>query len=237
MKWVKFTLHFPSFFSSRIPDYSSQYALSLPIPSPSTVKLGLVATAIRTSGRVEEGERVFYAVRDSEVMIKPPEQIIINSFLIKRLKKKGEKEKKEKQEKIDYKPAFENTFGTREYVFYAEDPELYIGCEDLCTVKKYIKMLRYLGSSDSIVYVKQVKEIEKPPQNAIKAVKGDEFNMASKIDCVVYPVKDIDKKAKFEELNPFSGEFAKNVFEIKYYLIRAKIKKGKNWKVFNMYTP
>lgn len=232
MNWARITLSFPSFFSYRIPDYSSQYALSVPIPSPSTVKLGLVATAIRTSGKIDEGKRVFYAVRDSEVMIKPPEQILINSFLIKRLKKKGEKKKKEKHEKINYRPVFEKTFGTREYVFYPGDLEIFIDSEDLDTVKKYIKMLRYLGSSDSIVFVKQIEEVEKPSNDAIKAINEKEFAKASKEGCVVYPVKDLTKNAKFEHINPLLNRSSKNVFERKFYLIKAKIKKGKNWKLY-----
>lgn len=225
------TLHFPSFFSYRIPDYSSQYALSVPIPAPSTVKLGIVATAIRTSGNVAEGKRVFYTVRDAEVRILPPEQIAVNSFLIKRLKKK-----KEEGEKKDNKSVFEKTFGVREYVFFSDDVVMFLGCDNIDNVTKYSSMLRYLGSSDSILYVKQIETVEKPPENAIKAITEEEFaESISKEHCLVYPVKDISKKAKFEQINPYSNESSKNVFERKFYIIKAKIKKGKNWKIIFLY--
>ena len=88
MKWLKLVVHFPSFYSYRVPEYSSQYALALPLVAPSTIKLAIVSTAIRVSGRVEEGKRIFDYIRDAKVGIKLPEAIAINSVFIKRLKKK-----------------------------------------------------------------------------------------------------------------------------------------------------
>ncbi|WP_297436906.1 CRISPR-associated protein Cas5 [Thermococcus sp.] len=87
-KWLKLVIHFPSFYSYRIPEYSSQYALALPIIAPSTIKLAIISTAIRISGKVEEGKRIFNYIKDAKVGVKPPEKIVINSVFIKRLKKK-----------------------------------------------------------------------------------------------------------------------------------------------------
>ncbi|RLF79884.1 type I-A CRISPR-associated protein Cas5, partial [Thermococci archaeon] len=72
MKWLRLRIHFPSFYSYRIPEYSSQYALALPLIAPSTIKLALVATAIRMSGKVSEGKRIFEYVKDAKVGIKLP---------------------------------------------------------------------------------------------------------------------------------------------------------------------
>jgi len=186
----------------------------------------VVATAIRATGNIAEGERVFYAVRDADVRITLPEQIAINSVLIKRLKKKKNPTELE---------TFERTFGVREYVFFPDDINLFVSCDDICIATKYFVMLRYLGSSDSMLYVKRVEQIEKPPENAIRAITDKEFaETISKESCVVYPVKDISKKATFEQINPYSGKSGRNVFERKYYLIKAKIKKGKNWKIFEI---
>lgn len=225
MQWVKLTLHFPSFFSYRIPDYSSQYALSVPLPSPSVIKLAAVATAIRNSGKVAEGERVFYAVRDADVKILPPNKIAVTSVLIKRLKKK--KNPTELQ-------SFEPTFGVREYVFFSDDINLFIGSSDIHAAVKYFSSLRYLGSGDSILYVKNL-EVETPPEYAIKAITSKELTeTCSNEYCIVYPVKDISKKATFDQINPYSSKSSKNAFEMMYYLIKAKLKKGKNWKVLEI---
>jgi hypothetical protein len=186
----------------------------------------LVATAIRTTGNVAEGERVFYAVRDADIRILPPEQIAINSVLIKRLKKKKNPTELE---------TFEKTFGVREYVFFPDDVNLFIGCDDIDIAIKYFGMLRYLGSSDSMLYVKCIEKINEPPKSAIKAIADKEFAEAiSKEPYIVYPVKDISKKAKFEQINPYSGKSGRNVFERKYYLIKARIKKGKKWKLLEI---
>jgi len=196
----------------------------------------VVATAIRATGNVAEGERVFYAVRDADVRIVPPKQIAINSFLIKRLKKKGIKTKadKEKYEQGSL-PAFESTFGIREYVFFPNDVNLFVGCDNVDTIIKYFGMLRYLGSGDSMLYVKRMEQTEEPTEDAIKALSDKEFVEAiSKESYVIYPVKDISKKAIFEQINPYSGKSGRNIFERKYYLIKAKIKKGKNWKLLEI---
>ena len=224
MQWVKLTLHFPSFFSYRIPDYSSQYAMSMPLPSPSTIKLGLVATAIRTTGNIAEGEHVFYAVRDADIRIIPPHQIVINTFLIRRLKKKKNPTEIE---------SFERTFGVREYVFFQDDINLFVGCDETDTIIEYFRMLRYLGSGDSLLYVKHIEKIEEPPVDAIKPVTGREFiDTISEGGHIIYPVKDIHKEANFEQINPYSDEKGKNIFERKYYLLKAKVKRGKNWRIF-----
>jgi len=227
MQWVKLELHFPSFFSYRRPDYSSQYALSVPLPAPSTIKLGAVATAIKTTGSVAEGKRVFYSMRDAEIRVIPPRQIAINSVLIKRFKKKKNPTEFE---------SFESTFGVREYAFTSEDINLFIGCKDTDKVISYLKMLRYVGSGDSIVYVKNIKYIEKPPENSIKPISNREFaELTDSLEnCVVYPVKDLSKSAKFEHINPYESKSSKKVFEQKYYLIKAKVKKGKNWKILEI---
>jgi hypothetical protein len=125
--------------------------------------------------------------------------------------------------------AFKSTFGVREYVFFSDDIEIFIS-GNIDAAIKYFSMLRYIGSGDSILYIKRVEQAEEP-KNAIEAIDEEEFkNMITKESYIVYPVKDISKKAKFEQINPYSGKSSRNVFERKYYLIKAKIKKGKNWK-------
>jgi len=222
MKWVKLKLHFPSFYSYRIPGYSSQYALSLPLPSPSAIKLGLVATAIRTSGSVREGEKVFDEIRDAEIRIQPPEKVVVNSFLIKRLKKK--KQPTETQ-------SFEKTFGVREYVHFSDDISIYIGYKNLDTTITYLKMLRYLGTGDSLLFVKEVecKNVQLPDNTVRPISKTESVELIPNEPFILYPIKDLSNKSKFEHINPFAGSRSKNVFEDKYYLLRAKIKRGKNW--------
>jgi CRISPR-associated Cas5-like protein len=59
MKWVKAVYRFAGFFSYRVPDFSSQYALSSPVPGPSIVKPGLISTGIEQKGDPSYGEILF----------------------------------------------------------------------------------------------------------------------------------------------------------------------------------
>ncbi|NYB26828.1 MAG: type I-A CRISPR-associated protein Cas5 [Methanobacteriaceae archaeon] len=221
MQWLKFTLHFPSFFSYRIPDYSSQYALGIPLPSPSTLKLGVISSAIKSTGKVSEGEKVFNVVKDAEVCVAPPEKIAINSFLIKRLKKR--------KEDLKLIP----TFGIRDYVFFPDDIDIFVGSENIDSVAEYFSKMNYIGSSDSMVYVKSI-EPKTPSENVIKAVDIDEFSdAAEKESYLVYPVKDINKNATFDQINSYSSKSSRKILDQKYYLINAKVSKGKNWKILD----
>jgi len=224
MQWLKATLHFPSFFSYRIPGYSSQYALSVPLPSPSSLKLALVATAIRIKGNVSEGERVFQMIKDADVRIVPPKQIAMNSYLIKRLKKKKNEH------------GLIPTFGIKEFVFFPEDIDVFIGLDHANEILKYLKLLRYVGSSDSLVYVKCIDNLDDPPVNVVKAIKSDEFaKIVKEHSYLVYPVKDIGEKATFEQINPYSSSKSnRETLDQKYYLINAKVRKGKNWKIIDI---
>ncbi|MEM5815438.1 MAG: CRISPR-associated protein Cas5 [Candidatus Aenigmatarchaeota archaeon] len=217
--WIKLILHFPSFFSYRIPDYSSQYALGLPLPSPSVLKLATVATAIRVTGKVSEGKKVFNIIKNADIKIRPPSRILINSFLIKRLK--GKKDEK----------GLQRTFGTREYILFSDDIEVFIGGDNLENLKDYFLMMKHLGSSDSLVYTRSI-DVEKPPKDAIEPLDIEKFEEFHEEDspCLIFPVKDIKEDVKFEEINPFK-RYNKKIFEQKYYFIPAKIVVGKGWKI------
>lgn len=236
MQWLKLTLHFPSFFSYKIPDYSSQYALGVPLPSPSALKLGVVSTAIRSSGKVSEGEKVFDAVKDAEICIIPPEMIVINSFLIKRLKNRGIKSKKEKKRIANGElklRSIEPTFGIRDYVFFSDDINIFVGGTNINFTSEYFPKMNYVGSSDSLVYVKCI-QTQKPSKNVINPVDIDEFSEAiQKESYMVYPVKDINKNTTFEQINPYSGKSRGKILDQKYYLINTKVRKGKNWKILD----
>lgn len=219
MKWMKLKLHFPSFYSYRIPEYSSQYALALPLIAPSTIKLALVATAIRMSGKVDEGKRIFEYVKNAKIGIKPPRVIAINSVFVRRLKKKKEES------------GFQQSFGVREYAHLFGDVEVYIGLPDSVPdeVRHYAKYIRYVGTSDSLVYVKCVEWISEPPQGAVFPLGISEIPPGS----YIYPVKDFSPKATFEQINPYSSKNPGKPYETKYYplTLTKRAIEGSNWKV------
>ncbi len=224
MTWVKAEYECGSLFSYRMPDFSSQYALSSLLPGPSTVKLALVATAIETTGMVSYGEEIFGLVKNAEVGMVPPKKIAVSNVLIKRLKqKKGKLE-------------LESTFGIRGYVHFSGPISIYLDVggerENIKKIKTLLGMVRRLGTSDSIVWcLKSVKE--NPPKVCIKAEK--ELGEVGEGDILVIPVKDLnpDPEIKFEHVNIYDSAKPprrKNVYVKKFYPIPiSKRRQGKNW--------
>lgn len=220
MAWIRADYEFGGLFSYRIPDYPSpSYALSSPLPGPSTIKLAVVATAIETTGDIDFGEQIFYEIKNIPIRIGLPEKFSISNVLIKRLKKKKDEEK------------FENTFGIRGYLHMFEPLMIYFNMDNNETLKDILKKIRRIGTSDSIVSCINITE-EDPAENSIKASTSMENN---KRNVLPIPIKDISDsdQIRFEHVNPYSKIKNANVFVKKFYFIPIKKQiQGKNWIIY-----
>ena len=214
MMSVKATIEFGSFFSYRIPDFSSQYALSSLLPSPLAIKLGLVSTAIQHKGK-DFGKKIFETIKDKEIGFKVRGRIVSNNFLIKRLKAKKRGE------------GLEPTFGIRGYIFFENPLEIWIlnvGEE----IFEILKRLRYLGTSDSICSTIEMEVKEKIFFDLIFARK--ELNPELK-NSLIIPTKDLSPRDAFEEIDIYTKK--KPRLEKKFFQIPIKsIEQGKNWAVY-----
>lgn len=219
--WVKAEYQFGSLFSYRIPDFSSQYALTSPLPGPSTIKLAMVATAIEQSKNPNIGGKIFEIMKRAQLQIARPKKIALSNVLIRRLKKKkGEM-------------GFERTFGIRGYVHLSDSLRVYaeIKENEKEEIKNLLRKVRQLGTSDSIVYCKSVSE-EEPPKGCIKPIKNLE---KLEKNTLIIPVKDLnpDPKNKFEDLN--KSKKKRSVFIKVFYPIPiSKQMQGKNWIVYEV---
>ncbi|MBC7074016.1 CRISPR-associated protein Cas5 [Candidatus Parcubacteria bacterium] len=216
MMSVKATIEFGSFFSYRIPDFSSQYALSSLLPSPLAIKLGLVSTAIQYKGK-DFGKKIFEMIKSKEIGFKVKGRIISNNFLIKRLKaKKGG-------------GGLGPTFGIRGYIFFENPLEIWIlnVSEEILEV---LKRLRYLGTSDSICSIIEVEPKEKVPSKLVFARK--ELNQKLK-NSLIIPTKDLSSRDTFEKVDIYTKK--KPILEKKFFQIPVKsIEQGKNWTVYEI---
>jgi len=226
MTWLRADYEFASLFSYRIPDFSSQYALTSLLPGPSTIKLALVATAIRHSGDISFGGKIFDIVRNSEIVLIPPKRIAVSNVLIRRLKKK--------RQKIG---EFERTFGIRGYAHFSEPLRVYINVRDENgeEIKSLLSRVRQLGSYDSIVYCKYSSK-ESPPENAVRPIETFE---KSEKKVFMIPIKDInsDSSITFEDVNPFTRKTkaSKKVFVNRFYSLHViKQEQGKNWVIYEL---
>ena len=224
MEWLKAEIEFASAFSYRMPDTSSQFAIPCLLPGPSTVKLGLVATAILHSRKIGEGERIFELVKQADVCFLTPEKIAVFNPLIKRLKAKKEGS------------GFEPTYGTRGYVIYLSPLILYLGIpqaskENLHEIFRTLRNLRRLGTSDSLLSVLNVAY--ETPEESPWLVRILESFTETPNGGLIQKVKDISPKATFEQVNIY-GKPKKEALIEKFYVVPVKtIKEGGNWTLYS----
>jgi len=221
MTWLKAEYEVGSLFSYRIPNFSSQYALSSLLPGPSTIKLAIIATAIELSGNPKRGGEVFEIIKNSKIKIGIPKKVSVFNVLIKRLKKSKTEEK------------LETTFGIRGYVHFLGDLTIFIEVADKFEneVKNILKNIRHFGTSDSLVFCRSVKD-EEPPKNTIEPL--NELKNTENINTLIIPIMDLNPKTKFEYLNPYDQQSRKrDVLIQKFYQFPFKNKKqGKNWTIY-----
>jgi CRISPR-associated Cas5-like protein len=188
MAWIRATYTFVSTFSYRIPGFSSSYAMVAPIPSPSTVKLALVATAIQKNGDVEAGIKLFEKIKASRVTIEIPKEIAVFKSFIKRLKPKR------------LSKGFESTFGIREYAIYGGPLSVFIEkTDDAGDVVKFLRAIRYFGTSDSVCTNLECDFCEPSWEKVPRP-----YSQKEKIGGVVFLLTDFTNNATFESINPYS---------------------------------
>jgi CRISPR-associated Cas5-like protein len=219
MVWVGAKYRFASTFSYRIPYFSSSFAISAPVPSPSTIKLALVSSTINRTGNIDKGKELFNNIRNAKVEVELPETFAVFKAFMKRLKKKRQGE------------GFERTFGIREYILYNGNLGIRLEInsnENL--VSEAFKKIQYIGTSDSICsYIEELNESS--PERIVKQSSPD-FSGANK--GVIYLLSDFSENTTFNDINPFSGKkLKKDNLILKPYLFPIRVKqKDKNCTVY-----
>lgn len=222
MVWIGAKYKFASTFSYRIPYFSSSYALSAPAPSPSTVKLALVASTINRTGNVEKGGKLFEKIRTSSVTIELPDKIVFFKAFMKRLKKKRLGE------------GFERTFGIREYILYDGNLGIYLEAqkENIEEISQAFRNIQYFGTSDSICLCLETAITEPTLEQCIKPC--NENKEALQENGIVFLLSDFTDTATFEDVNPFSGKkMKKGSIVLKPYLFPMRVvKRDRNCTIY-----
>jgi len=218
--WIKAEFWVGQTFSYRAPDFSSNYALSAPLPGPSATKLALVSTAIEMSRDVNRGKQVFNLVKSAEVLWEPSDFVGISKMFLRRFYK-GEPK----------------SFGIREYCTYSGPIILYLSLnseDDAEQIINVLKQIRRMGSSDSILTLKCPPQIlDKEPElkytyHPISQVEIDTQNFTHRL---VLPLKDLDESDTFEKINPYESGNPKLKQEVYIFPLKLE-KKAENWTLY-----
>ncbi|MEM1673060.1 MAG: hypothetical protein QXX33_04085 [Candidatus Hadarchaeales archaeon] len=217
--WVRAKYVFGATFSYRIPGFSSSYAAAAPIPSPSTVKLALVATAIEKSGNVEVGKNLFESLKTAKVVIELPEKIAVFKSFIKRLKqKRGGK-------------GFDRTFGIREYVLYSGPLTIFVNTSNK-VIMESLKAVRYFGTSDSLCTNVECDYYEPAWDKVPRPYSPEE-----KMEGVIFLLTDFTKEATFDAVNPYSKVSLKggeHIVKQPYIFPLRVIEKKKTYTIYEL---
>jgi len=222
---VKLSFHLPTLYSYRVPDASPGYAVSSPVASPLAIRLALVDAAIRTSGSVEEGRRIFELVKRASLWLVPPRRVCTVWAFLRRLKPSRED------------GGLVPSTGVRQYCHPEGPLEVYLkvpereGYED---VIKYAPFIRRLGASDSLAYVTAELVGEVPvhlvakPVSDLKLLPGPGEGLMPPIK-----LKDLPDDASFSDINPY-GQMRRGFrYRDEFWQIPLKvIHRGGTWAVY-----
>ncbi|MEW6571781.1 MAG: hypothetical protein AB1390_11540 [Nitrospirota bacterium] len=224
MAWIWAEFVFASLYSYRMPNLSPSYALTSSIPSPAALRLALVDAAIRSTGKVSYGEGIFEIVKSATLEIEPPEKVAVLKFFIKRLKPSKSKEK-----------SFEESFGVREYCHFVDPLKVYLKISEReDEVANLFRILRRLGTTDSIARGKAKREDKEPPFSLTcketKDLKPEASNLARR---PVSTLNEIKPDAKFSQVNPYAKGKRGNPYIQKIFVLPLIVeRRGKNWVLY-----
>ncbi len=189
MVWLRADYEFASTFSYRQPDASAQFAIGVPVPSPATVKLALVDIAIRWSGSVNEGRRIFGSIKTCKICVVPPPRMARFRAFIKRLKPREGR-------------LLEST-GVRDYFLLDGPLSVYIQVPraNANEIRSLLQRIRRLGTSDSLCWCIEVRE-EVPDEHLCPHLFSD---LPPGQGGLVVRLVDLTDQSEFDGFNPFGG--------------------------------
>ncbi|RKY15720.1 MAG: hypothetical protein DRP82_01035 [Planctomycetota bacterium] len=226
--WLKAELCFGSMFSYRMPDLSPSFALASPCPSPAAFRLALVDAAIRyacpITGRKPEdvGEEIFakvnlQALPTENLLFEPPQRVLVFKFFIKRIK------------------GGEVSFGVREYCLFDGPLNVYlfvprneVNEDEKLTIAWCLRRLRRLGTTDSLLFCKDVSQLDKEPprERCFKVLNGQ--SKAGDPSQPIYMLNELTEEMEFRHVNPYGKGGPK--FKKIGVVAPLKVKRrGENW--------
>lgn len=222
MVWLRADYEFPSTFSYRMPDVSAQFAIGSPIPSPATVKLALVDTAIRWRGDVNYGRQIFDLVKTLSVCVVPPPRMVRFRAFIKRLKPPH-------SSAGAGAPTVEST-GVRDYFLLNEPLSVFIKVPQAHAneIRELLPRVRRFGTSDSLCWCIGVSE-EAPDNRLCPQLLA---NHPPAQYGLVVRLSDLSTLSQFDDFNPFGGNERQAKLDKQVYVLPLTVKRsGETWAI------
>jgi len=228
MAWLEAIYQPTTLFSLRPSWTTSSGGKSLLLPSPYALKMAVFDAAIRTSG-LKPAENAWPWIRDLDVGIQLPRQIVVTNVFVRILRikeiktKASEKETAIAKAKEDQNWPFTRTIGYREFVYHPDPISLAFGVPDshIAQLSDWLGQINYLGKRGGFVQLlappRPLTEIDKFTVLTEEAKRFPIAGMMQQLD-------DCDPQMKFEEANIYESKKPKRVVRhvvLPYRLIRS----------------
>ena len=198
MVWLKASYQPTTLFSLRPSWATSSGGKSLLLPSPYALKLALLDAALRTSGH-QLGKKAWPWIRDLQIGIQLPEQIVVTNLFAKILKLRRNPAD---PGSADAGP-FQKTIGYREYVYHPDPIHLAIGVPKKHQVQlmAWLIQINYLGKRGGFVQLLEVpSQIENPEEYISLTREARQFPLNG----LIQQLDDCSSKMKFDEANIYN---------------------------------
>ncbi|HHW57317.1 hypothetical protein [Thermoanaerobacter uzonensis] len=205
-----------SLFSLRRSDATNPAAKSLIAPSPYSIKMALINAAITFKSF---DDNIFEMIKNLEIHYNLPDYICINNCFVKNQSKYEIKTKKSDVdlEKIEGL-AFKTTIGFREYVYYSDLIKILIRVkreENIDFLKSLLMRINYFGKRGSFFQFIEAKEyIDNERPSGYSYIFDDAVLNNYNHNMIIFKMDDVDKNAKFDNMNSYSKEKAMRVSKI-----------------------
>ncbi|MCB8980707.1 MAG: hypothetical protein H6657_25130 [Ardenticatenaceae bacterium] len=198
MVWLKASYQPTTLFSLRPSWATSSGGKSLLVPSPYALKLALLDVALRTSGHAP-GKKAWPWIRDLQIGIQLPEQIVVTNLFAKILKLRRNPAD---PGSADAGP-FQKTIGYREYVYHPEPVDLIFGVveKNQPQLQDWLVQVNYWGKRGGFVQLLAKPEVTEGTAEFIMLTA--EANQFPKMG-LVQQLDDCDPKMKFEQVDIYN---------------------------------
>ncbi|GCF11252.1 hypothetical protein [Dictyobacter arantiisoli] len=169
-----------SFFSLRPANATSSGGKTLLVPTPFAIKMALLSTAIQSRG-LAEGERLFPFLRDLDLFLEPPQELIILKSFSKIRRELKDKNNPEKAQRARDEKEFplQPTIAYREYVNYRGSLQLACQLDESNPLVEILPdlllQINYLGKRGGFL------QILESPQYSDKSPAGDFVHLTAPI--------------------------------------------------------
>jgi hypothetical protein len=163
LNWLKTVYHF-HVFHYRMPQTAAIAAITSFVPSPLTLKFAMVASLLQ-SGKHNEAELLTRFLPRIEILIAPPQA----AFSFKAFLRYRSVPAVESAGGLDESGSFYPSRPyTREYSLFQRDLVIFVGMpeEIKLVASDALKNIRYLGCKDSLVWCKEITDVEQQTINS-----------------------------------------------------------------------